>query len=130
SFRHPTKLRTNTPEPTLLQMPVLYYPGMLDVRVDGQNVVPANLGRFLAVEVPAGEHAVSVRFVGVPWANAVSLSGWIGVLLVGTVLLSRRARRQWSKKKVEQRLFGVLLTRDWLGRLRRIGPCEQSELHT
>ena len=39
-------------DPVLLQLPVLYYPGMLRLRDNGNAVPFANVGRYVAVELP------------------------------------------------------------------------------
>ncbi len=66
--------------PALVRAPVLYYPRMLRVTVDGHTVPYGNLGRFVAVAVAPGDHVIVARFVGLPWANALSLATWVAVL--------------------------------------------------
>lgn len=83
--------------PALVQLPVLYYPRVLRVEKDGRPVAYANLDRYVAVPVEAGEHVLSVRYQGIPWANHVSRVAWAlaGVLAVGVLLapaVSRRGR--------------------------------------
>lgn len=67
--------------PTVLAIPVLDYPGLLDVRVDRQKTPYGNSGRFIAIKVPAGLHHISVRFTGYYSANVISLIAWVAVLL-------------------------------------------------
>jgi hypothetical protein len=67
-------------EPALVRAPVLYYPRMLRVTIDGHTVPYGNLGRFVAVAVGPGDHVIAARFVGLPWANALSLATWVAVL--------------------------------------------------
>ncbi len=76
--------------PALVRAPVLYYPRMLRVTVDGHTVPYGNLGRFVAVAVGPGDHVIAARFVGLPWANALSLATWVAVL---AALCSPAARR-------------------------------------
>jgi hypothetical protein len=64
----------------LVQLPVLFYPHMQRVRVDGKDVPYGNLGRNVAMALPAGGHAVTVRFIGLRWANWVSVAGWMVIL--------------------------------------------------
>lgn len=78
--------------PTVLAIPVLDYPGLLDVRVDGQKVQYGNAARFVAVRVPPGTHHIAIRFAGLSWANAASLVAWLGVLLVTIGNIAFRAR--------------------------------------
>ncbi|HEY2584701.1 MAG TPA: hypothetical protein VGI81_02925 [Tepidisphaeraceae bacterium] len=75
--------------PTWLEVPVFYYPGLLDVRDNGRRVDYYNAGRFVALRLDPGPHKISISFVGVRWANYVSLLAWIGVL-AGLVLPALR----------------------------------------
>jgi hypothetical protein len=88
----PTTFMAHADRPALVRAPVLYYPGLLRVKIDGRPVMYRNLGRFVAVAVGPGDHAISARFVGLPWANALSLLGWVAVL-AGMCLPA--ARRLW-----------------------------------
>ena len=83
------------PGPRYVQLPVLYYPGVLEVRVDGARAAYGNYGRFLALNLPEGDHVVRVRFVGLPECNVLSMACWLGVLGGGAWLAcrSRAARR-------------------------------------
>ncbi|HYV37295.1 MAG TPA: 6-pyruvoyl-tetrahydropterin synthase-related protein [Gemmataceae bacterium] len=89
-FGNPTTLRVETAQPSMVQLPVVYYPGMLHVDVDGRHVRVQHLGRYVAVELPPGQHVVTVRFVGVVWANALSSIAWTGVALFALALAARR----------------------------------------
>lgn len=83
-------------EPGLLQLPVLYYPNLLDVRVDGQPADHIALLHkksgypLVAVHVDPGEHRIAVRFRGLPWANAVSFITCTALAAVALVLAVRR----------------------------------------
>jgi hypothetical protein len=83
-------------EPVLLQLPVLYYPGMMRLRDNGKAVPFANLGRYVAAELPPGNHSISVRFAGVGWANVVSAiaCGVVGVSVVLTLARTSIKRRK------------------------------------
>jgi SAM-dependent methyltransferase len=56
------------------------------VRLNGRAVDYGNLGRFVALELPAGEHRIRLHFRGVVWANVLSAATWLGVL--AAILLS------------------------------------------
>jgi hypothetical protein len=66
--------------PTWLELPILYYPGLLGVYDNGHPVQYHNAGRFLAVRLRPGPHKILVTFAGVRWANAVSIVAWIALL--------------------------------------------------
>jgi hypothetical protein len=102
TFGHPTTVRLRLSEPSLVQLPVLYYPGLLRLEHNGQRVPVQHLGRFVAVELPPGDHHVRVRFVGIRWANAVSWACWIGVAVAAGALLVRRLlRRRTAQPETE-----------------------------
>jgi hypothetical protein len=90
----PVNQTINTPVPCLAQLPVLYYPGMLRVLDNGRPIPYGNMGRHVALELQPGNHVVSVRFVGVRWANLLSLGSWLGVLVAVLVIVSGKWRRR------------------------------------
>lgn len=100
-----TSLRLTTTKPTLAQLPVFYYPGLLDARVNGQPAAYGNVGRLVALELPPGEHHLRVRFAGVGWANVVSGAAWTGLLLVGGWAVLRRLRT-WRARRRATRAGG------------------------
>lgn len=73
----------------LMQLPIHYYPGLLRVRDNGRAVAYGSLDGWLALQVPPGDHAIEVRFVGCAWANYLSAGAWLLVLagLLVTVVL-------------------------------------------
>jgi hypothetical protein len=89
----PTTFAFHAERSGLVQLPVLYYPRLLDVRVDGREVPYGNLGRFVAVEVGPGAHVVTARFVGVRWADGLSCAAAAGILGAALAVAVRRARR-------------------------------------
>ncbi len=91
-----TKCRFESTDRVLLQLPVLYYPGLVRVEDYGVSLAVGNLGRFIAVELPPGKHRLEVRYVGARWANVVSAAGWI--IVVGGVVLVARGRRRWRRE--------------------------------
>src|SRR5262249_22403288 len=65
-----------SPRPSIVQLPVLYYPGLLEVRAEGKSLPYGSLDGYLAVRVPRGTHRIEARFVGLRWANRVSALAW------------------------------------------------------
>jgi hypothetical protein len=89
---HPTRLLVTSPGRCFIQLPVLYYPRLLDVRVDGRPAPYYAMGHQIALPLGPGPHEVHVRFVGLRWANRLSQALWVGVLL-GLGGLAWRRRR-------------------------------------
>ena len=94
TWGHPTSLRMHIAEPSLVQLPVLWYPHILRVEHNGQSVPAEHLGRWLALELPPGDHEIRVRVVGVGWANGVSTAAWVGVGAGALWLVIRSWRRR------------------------------------
>jgi hypothetical protein len=111
SHGHPTTLTLQDTGPVVLQLPVLYYPGMLRLEVDGQEVAAKNLGCFVAVELPPGEHIVAVSFVGVRWADIASVLAWLGVAVAAVWLTWRRYYRKLHKGVGPEETIAVLALR-------------------
>lgn len=89
-----TRYRGVAERPALLQLPVLFYPGVLDVRDRGRAVTDyGHVDGLLAIPLAPGPHRITVRFVGSRWANRASAAAWIGVAAAGAFGLVR-ARRQ------------------------------------
>jgi hypothetical protein len=78
--------------PLWLEMPVLDYPGLIEVRDNGHLVKYHNAGRFVTLRLARGMHRIAIAFVGVRWANIVSLVAWVGVI----VLLLFPAIQSWG----------------------------------
>lgn len=83
-----------------VQLPVLYYPGLMQIRANDQVVdywpvyfkdMPffVNHGHVWLTGIPLkpGHYAISVDFTGIDWANNISLLVWVLVLLTGLVVL-------------------------------------------
>lgn len=85
------RFRFSVDETSIVQLPVLYYPKLLRVRLDGKAVDYANVGSLVALRVAPGRHRVEVQFAGLAWANIVSASGWLGCigLLLGHQVRNR-----------------------------------------
>jgi hypothetical protein len=87
-----TRATVRVSQPSIVTFPILYYPGLLRVMLDGASVIPGNVERFVALSLQPGDHNVAVEFTGVGWANAVSLVGWVGVITVP--FIRRRQKRR------------------------------------
>jgi hypothetical protein len=81
---------------SLVVFPQLYYPGLLVVQVDGRPTAYGNVGRLVALELPAGRHQVRMSFAGVRWANVISAIAWIAMplLFVPAIMRSTRLRHR------------------------------------
>ena len=77
---------TVPPTVSAIQLPINYYADMLDVKVNGKNVqyYPTLYKNNVvtAVKLSPGEYKISMRFVGLKWANWVSFIAWLGLLIV------------------------------------------------
>ena len=75
--------RLRAPERTALQLPVLYYPDLLRVSRNGQEVgydrSPYRAWYLVTVESLKGSNDISVRFVGSRWGNRFSALAWLVV---------------------------------------------------
>jgi hypothetical protein len=79
-------------------MPVLAYPGLLGVTVNGKPSecipVPRNDRAFCGLRLVAGTADISIVFRGFVWANDLSIAaGVIGVAILMTLELTRRRTR-------------------------------------
>lgn len=82
-----------------LRLPILYYPHLLSITVDGQNVeyfptFGADGNKVALLAVTEGTHFVSASFVGYQDANIISLLVFLGVViaLITLQLSHRRAK--------------------------------------
>lgn len=92
-----TRYRGIAERPALLQLPLLFYPGVLDVRDRGRVVTDyGHVDGLLAIPLAPGPHRISVRFVGSRWANRASTVAWIGVAVAAAFGLVRANRRTAS----------------------------------
>lgn len=75
---------------TWVQLPILYYPDLLDITIDGQ---PASIiGHSLSeknqsdvltdVWLTPGKHTITAYFRGTPWANTISIIAWLIFLIL------------------------------------------------
>jgi hypothetical protein len=85
--------------PAIVELPVLYYPRLLEVSDNGRRIAYGNSGQYLALRLKPGTHRIAIRFVGVRWANAISSIGWTGIvvgialLALGRLIRMRKVRR-------------------------------------
>jgi hypothetical protein len=75
-YGQPTVTHLQVDQPGLVQLPVLFYPQLLEVRDNGRVVPYGSIDKHLGLRLCAGEHVVAVRFLGLRWANRLSLAGW------------------------------------------------------
>jgi hypothetical protein len=87
-FNRTVRYTFTAPGPVLLELPVLYYPRVLAVQDNGKKIKYGNVGHFLAVKLPPGQHRITVRYVGIGWANVVSVAAWLalGVITAGATM--------------------------------------------
>lgn len=94
-------------EAHLVQLPVLYYPDLLEVYVDGKKnpyfTLPTNeytlpesdYGFALtSLKIMTGSHKISILFKGLSWANWISAIAWL-VLIVLTAFVLLKKRLIW-----------------------------------
>jgi hypothetical protein len=89
---------------TNVQLPLLFYPDLLDVRINGVPApyFPLRSEPFLlaSVRLDPGVCDVTGRFRGLAWANAISAIAWIG-MLAGFI---------WSSRDVGDVGYGMFVT--------------------
>ncbi|MBJ7898713.1 MAG: hypothetical protein GC158_02065 [Cyanobacteria bacterium RI_101] len=81
------------PAAEVAQLPVLYYPRLLRVEINGQPApyfpVHHRDYHLVGVRLPPGAHTVTVAFRGLVWANFLSAVSWLGLILAGFLTLPR-----------------------------------------
>jgi hypothetical protein len=97
SIESPTTYVIQNRETRLVQLPVLFYPNMVQIRDNGRIINYGNLGRSVVLLLPSGDHVITAHFVGVGWANILSLLAWIGVLLTFIFMVIRYYLRNRPK---------------------------------
>jgi len=90
----------NLPAEGSVQLPMLYYPDLLDITVNGA-VVPYDLSTrhnyvLATVKVAPGQSQIRAAWRGSGTGNMVSAAGWIGIVLL--VLIP--AFRRWRSRPV------------------------------
>ncbi len=85
-----------------VQLPILYYPDLLQIKVDGISVpyFASNSpnGLVAAISLPAGKHVVVSRFSGLGWANVLSGTAW--VIYIFAILFFWYSSRNKQKTKI------------------------------
>lgn len=68
-----------------VQLPILYYPKMQKIWVNDQLTegFPTNYRDFnlVSLKLTQGQHKIRVQFVGLVWANWISLFSWLGLII-------------------------------------------------
>jgi hypothetical protein len=85
-----------TDRPTRAQLPVLFYPKLLDLTVNGQpaSYFPMSYHTVVltGVQLDPGAYDLTARFRGLPSANLVSALAWFATVSALVVFLARDAR--------------------------------------
>ncbi len=86
----------------LVDLPVIYYPHLLDVKLNGKRVayLPVLYHNYPVVGVrplPHQKNIISVRFRGLPWANWISGMAWLA-WLGGWIFNYKQAGRKLTFK--------------------------------
>jgi hypothetical protein len=61
----------------IIELPVLYYPDMLEIKINGESVPYFNIGNKIGIKIQPGTNQITVDFVGSKIANYVSAISWI-----------------------------------------------------
>ncbi|AIE75699.1 MULTISPECIES: hypothetical protein [unclassified Synechocystis] len=79
-----------TKEVSTIQLPILYYPQMQQILLDNQpvegfftNYYDFNL---LTLSLSPGKHQIQVKFMGLIWANWISLLAWLTLIVTAIAL--------------------------------------------
>jgi hypothetical protein len=75
-----------------LLLPLFFYPGYYRIMVNGQRAPYGRNGCRLALQLPAGDSYVEVSFMGLAWANWVSMLAWLA-FAAGLALWALRRRK-------------------------------------
>ncbi len=86
--------RVRAEEPVVVQFLTYWFPGW-QARVDGEPVPSQPEGPYglITLEVPAGEHTVSIRMEGTPVRNAGAAISIVSLVLVGIIAAAPGRRR-------------------------------------
>lgn len=91
-----TRIVLSPERPLVAQLPVRFYPGLVEVRDNGRRVGHfGHIDGLVAVDLSPGRHELEVRFIGLRWANWVSGATCVAVLalaVAGGVATVRRGR--------------------------------------
>lgn len=86
-------------KPTWVQLPMLYYPDLLDISIDGRKVpfdysFSGLLGSSVLTDVwvMPGDHTITAFFRGLTWANNISIITWILLIIQSLAVLIAKRR--------------------------------------
>jgi hypothetical protein len=85
-----------SPTVQLIELPILYYPKVLDITLNGKSIpykgVVYNNHILTGITPESGKNnIITIRFIGLRWANAVSWLSWgLWISLVGIYLFRRK----------------------------------------
>jgi hypothetical protein len=95
-----TRLALSLDRRRVVQIPVLFYPGLLDVRDNGRPVAASgHVDGLLALDLPPSPHEITLRFVGTRWANWLSGATWVSVGLLPIMAAAERVRHRGRIKR-------------------------------
>lgn len=102
----------------IVQLPILYYPRLLNITVDGENVpyypLPYLNGLVLSgVTVKPGMHDITFNFQGIAWANRISLITWILLLFLLIYPIFQSKLGRWYFNPSRQLLFSKGSVKQW-----------------
>ncbi len=88
-----------TERPILAQLPILFYPNLLDITVNGResayvpllHALPDQTYVLASLKLDPGTYDVTARFRGLRWANWTSAIAWIATILALVMRVRRRA---------------------------------------
>ena len=99
--RRKTRVRLPTDHRVVAQLPVLFYPGLLDVRDHDRPLKQfGQIDGYLAVDLAPGPHDLVIRFAGLRWANWLSGLAWLALGAGAVVAAARVVRRKASAIKL------------------------------
>ncbi len=79
-----------TEQAQVVQLPIMYYPRMQRVKIDGRLVkyFPVNYHDYnlVGLRLKPGNYNIEVVFTGLVWANLISFLAWLSVIVVGITL--------------------------------------------
>ncbi|MGP0129510.1 MAG: 6-pyruvoyl-tetrahydropterin synthase-related protein [cyanobacterium endosymbiont of Rhopalodia musculus] len=85
----------------VVQLPVMYYPRMQLVKIDGRLVeyFPVNHYEYnlVGLRLKPGNHNIQVIFTGLAWANSISFVAWLSVILIAITLNTNNIKKMSNK---------------------------------
>ncbi len=91
-------------EEKTIQISVLFYPNLIQVKVDGKSAaystVLYNDYALVSLRLAPGSHTISVIFTGLSWANWVSAIAWLVVAAFAGLLAIEKTKKLIISKRV------------------------------